>query len=70
MATIVATAVLHNIAIEQGEDLPPPPEEIDQNMLNYLIDQGNVPDVLQNVHINGPGYNYRHDLITNFFANL
>ncbi|KAJ8915256.1 hypothetical protein NQ315_014763 [Exocentrus adspersus] len=71
MTSIVATAVLHNMAIDMREGLPPPPEEIDHNMLNYLNEQGNVPNHVQNIPMIGAPYNnYRQELINNFFANL
>lgn len=38
----VATAVLHNIAIDSNEEVPPPPEEINEEQLNYLIAQGQI----------------------------
>lgn len=70
LISIIATAVLHNIAIDAGEDLPPPPDEIDNNMLDYLIEQGNIPDVAQNVPAIRAAHNYRQQLINTFFANL
>ncbi|KAJ8911230.1 hypothetical protein NQ315_014942, partial [Exocentrus adspersus] len=39
---IVATAVLHNLAIENREVMPPVPEEINEDQLLYLIAQGNI----------------------------
>lgn len=70
LTSIVATAVLHNIATDMGEDLPPLPDEIDNNMLDYLIEQGNIPDVVQNIPAAGVAYNYRQQLINTFFNHL
>lgn len=73
LTTIVATSVLHNIARSMNEPIPPPPENMDINMLNYLIDQGQIPNVpLANAprNINGRIINYREDLINNYFANF
>lgn len=64
---IVATAVLHNIALNMNENIPPPPEGINGEELNYLIQQGDIPavDLHENVL-----YDFRSDLIQNYFANL
>lgn len=34
---IGATAVLHNIAVSMNEDIPPPPENINLEQVEYLI---------------------------------
>lgn len=70
LTIIVATSVLHNVARSMNEPLPPPPENMDINMLNYLIEQGEIPDVPA---VNAPRnniVNYRENLINNYFANL
>lgn len=70
MTCIVATAVLHNIAVAMREELPPLPEDMNIDLLNYLIDQGHVPDIPQNIAIYGPGYNFRDQMIRFYFGNL
>lgn len=68
---IIATAVLHNFARDMHEPLPPAPENV--NLLNYLIDQGqipNIPAVEARRNRGGAILNYREQLINNFFANL
>ncbi|KAJ8912983.1 hypothetical protein NQ315_000040 [Exocentrus adspersus] len=45
---IVAAAVLHNIARENNEPEPPPPENINVAELNYLIEVGQIPDIPNN----------------------
>nr|CAI5847400.1 unnamed protein product [Callosobruchus analis] len=39
---LAATGILHNVAIENGKNVPPPPEGIDEAQLNYLIEMGNI----------------------------
>lgn len=68
MAIIPATAVLHNIAREMNEPEPPPPEDIDMNELNYLIETDNVPNIPEPVANNAT--NYIRTEIINYFANL
>lgn len=51
-AVIVATTVLHNLARQMNEPEPPPPEDIDQNELNYLINTDNINIDIQNDVIN------------------
>lgn len=78
LSIIVATSVLHNIARNMNEPLPPPPDHINEEMLNYLINQGEVPDVpLAAAGERRAGQigqqiiiNYRDELINNYFANL
>ncbi|KAB0805183.1 hypothetical protein PPYR_02153 [Photinus pyralis] len=43
LTIIVATAVLHNIAINMRDDVPPPPNDINAEELDYLIAQGQIP---------------------------
>ncbi|XP_057654873.1 LOW QUALITY PROTEIN: putative nuclease HARBI1 [Diorhabda carinulata] len=69
MAIIVATAVLHNICRRMGEDLPPAPEDIDEDMLEYLIEQDNVPHVPFVNNVNNI-LNYRQQIINTYFARL
>ncbi|KAF5303565.1 hypothetical protein FQR65_LT08166 [Abscondita terminalis] len=38
--------VLHNVAIEMNEPEPPPPERMDINELNYLIEIGQIQDAI------------------------
>ncbi|KAJ8976672.1 hypothetical protein NQ317_004754 [Molorchus minor] len=45
LIVIIATTVLHNIAQVFNENVPPPPENINAEELNYLIDQGKVQPV-------------------------
>lgn len=65
---IVATAVLHNICINNKEEVPPLPEEIDIERLNYLITAGEIPYVApfhaENVTTT------RNLFINNYFHNL
>lgn len=65
---IIATAVLQNIAIENNEPVPPPPENINEDELNYLIELGNIEE-LHNDHEENR-VNVRQHLINNHFANL
>ncbi|XP_031348100.1 putative nuclease HARBI1 [Photinus pyralis] len=67
LTIIVATAVLHNIAINMRDDVPPPPNDINAEELDYLIAQGQIPVINVNENIN---YDFRTDLINNHFANL
>ncbi|XP_031329103.1 putative nuclease HARBI1 [Photinus pyralis] len=69
LTIITATAVLHNIALDMKEDVPPIPENINANELQNLIDLGEVPQLPQNVNHVGL-YDYRRELIDNYFANL
>ncbi|KAK9739659.1 hypothetical protein QE152_g8848 [Popillia japonica] len=39
---IVATAILHNIAIEEGEENPPPPDNIDNVNLENNFENGQI----------------------------
>lgn len=66
---IVAAAVLHNIAVEMNEAVPPIPEEMDIERFNYLMQVGDVP-VVNNGEINGGILTTRNILINNYFANL
>ncbi|KAJ8954814.1 hypothetical protein NQ317_009290 [Molorchus minor] len=68
LIVIIATAVLHNIAQVFNENVPPPPENINAEELNYLIDQGNVQPVP--IYRANHNYDYRRILINNFFLNL
>lgn len=67
LSVIVATAVVHNIALTMNEDVPPPPEGINEQELDYLIQQGHIPafNVQQNVNLD-----FRNEIVNNFFANL
>lgn len=72
LAIIIATAILHNIAIDSNEGEPPLPENIDQEQLEYLLELGNIaPNVLpiQNDRINNV-LNHRNNLIRQFFAQI
>lgn len=68
---IVATAVLQNIARAQNElDPPPMPNDINDVELNELIMEGNDPP-FPAVDLDMPAlYNYRNNLIQNYFMNL
>lgn len=68
---IVSTGILHNVAIENGENVPPPPEGIDEEQLNYLIEIGNIdPGQVQEPVVGNQNYDRRRHFINNFFAHL
>lgn len=67
MVVIIATAVLHNIARTAGEDMPPPPIGLNQDELDYLVQQGQLPPTYRPENIN---YDFRNDVIANYFANI
>lgn len=69
MPIIVATAVIHNKARRMGEGDPPPAEGIDPDMLEYLIEQGNIPMMPQENN-RAAFINHRLQLINDFFNNL
>ncbi|KAJ8909910.1 hypothetical protein NQ315_014917 [Exocentrus adspersus] len=64
---IVAAAVLHNIARENNEPEPPPPENINVAELNYLIEVGQIPDIPNN---NFENAGFRDVLLNDYFSNL
>lgn len=69
---IVATSILHNIALSDGENQPPPlPEELDEHVLNELIENGQIPEINNEVAENlGVGAALRRNFINQFFAAL
>ncbi|KAK4885926.1 hypothetical protein RN001_002197 [Aquatica leii] len=67
MAVIVATAVLHNIALEINEELPPCPNDLERENLKNLIENGQI-NYIHNEEIRLD--HVRRDLINNYFANL
>lgn len=67
---IVATAVLHNLAINNNEENPPLPDDISEEELDYLILQGNIPNAgVQGIH-DGNIFSFRRNLINNYFGRL
>lgn len=68
LAIIVATAVLHNIARDMNEELPPAPGNINEDQFQYLIEMGNIPQVpnAENNILN----DHRDNLVNNYFSNL
>lgn len=69
LATIVAVAVLQNIAVDMHEDLPPVPDELNIEELNYLIIQGDIPQVPM-ANLGQGQLNFRQNLIDTYFAQL
>ena len=71
---IVAAGVMHNVAIQNNEGVPPLPEEINEAQLNYLIEIGNIPPENPNdqdhVGNNDGLINHRRHLILNYFGHL
>lgn len=67
LVVVVATAVLHNIARVMHDDDPPPPVGINIEELDYLIAQGEIPPINPQENVL---YNFRNDIIDNYFANL
>lgn len=67
MTIIVATAILHNIARNMHEDIPPPPVGINPEELDYLIHQGQIPPVNLQENVN---FDFRNDIVNTFFATL
>jgi len=67
MIVTVATAVLHNIARDMHEELPPPPEEINAEELEYLIQQGDIPAMNPQENIL---HDFRSEIINTYFANF
>lgn len=65
LAVIPATAVLHNMAIDMTEGEPP--IDVDEAHLNYLIEMGNIPEIQNNVDINGPIF---RNAMIDYFSNL
>lgn len=68
LTSIVATAVLHNLARTQGEDNPP--IEQDEHILDLLINDGQIPNIPDAQQHQGAGFQARRHMIDNFFANL
>nr|CAI5842222.1 unnamed protein product [Callosobruchus analis] len=66
LAIIVATAVLHNIALTMHDEIPPSPEGINDEELNYLIDQGQIPQI----NLTHGNDSLRSTIVNNYFANL
>lgn len=72
LTLIISTCILHNIAIQEGEQEPPAPDNIDMYELNQLIQMGQIPDVpeynVRNREI--AGMEVRNNFVANYFANL
>lgn len=64
LTVIIATAVLHNIAREMNEDEPP--LDVDAEIIDHLILQGNISVVPQNVNNFNEGQNIRQEFVTYF----
>ncbi|XP_050315612.1 putative nuclease HARBI1 [Anthonomus grandis grandis] len=68
---IVATGILHNVAKENNEDEPPLAENINAEELNYLIELGNIPDVIERRNPeNRNAFDQRRHLIEHYFIHL
>ncbi|KAJ8910200.1 hypothetical protein NQ315_014371 [Exocentrus adspersus] len=70
LTTIVATAVLHNIAREMNEPEPPAPLDIDIDHLHYLIAMGQIPDPPPAANHNVVPNYAQQQLIQHYFNNL
>lgn len=68
LVIVVATGILHNIAIDMNEELPPAPENINEEQLQYLLQMGNIP-LVPNIENNNQN-NHRYNLIHQYFSNL
>lgn len=66
MNIIVATAILHNVARDAGEEIP---QNEDNDLIQGLLDNANVPVIENNVN-DIDGFQARRDLINNYFSQL
>lgn len=69
LTVIVATAVLHNICRDMNEDMPPVPDHINHEQLQYLLNLDNIPVVPEAEYPNNNIINHRHNLIQ-YFGNM
>jgi len=70
MTIMIATTVLHNITQRQGEDVPPPVDNEELDILEIIAgDRVPVPPYLQNDAGNA-GLLARNILINEYFNNL
>lgn len=67
---IIATAVLHNIARNAGEELPPNEPEHNEELFQQLLNRGRIDEILNNAvdQRNNNGFQVRRQLIDNFFV--
>lgn len=69
LTVIVATAVLHNIANQQGESQPPETDDFSENFLRRLIRNGQI-EINRRYQEGRVGLTVRNNLINNYFYNL
>ncbi|KAK9685085.1 DDE superfamily endonuclease [Popillia japonica] len=67
LTIIVTTAVLHNVALDVGDNLAP--EELDNHILNQLIETGEIPNINNDAQDDVAAVSRAH-LINNFFELL
>lgn len=66
---IVACCILHNICIEFRVAIPPTPDEVDENHLNILIEQGQIQNnISTSTHVIQNAVDRRNIITHNFFA--
>lgn len=71
LTTIVASAILHNLARRNNEDEPPADHDVDQHQLQVLINNGQIPNVIDPQNRGrGAGFLARNNFVNNYFGML
>ncbi|KAJ8914128.1 hypothetical protein NQ315_016205 [Exocentrus adspersus] len=69
LTIIVATSILHNMAIQMGDVEPPIlPAELDEHELNVLIENGQIPEMIPNNLLDNNRNIVRQQMIQYFFT--
>lgn len=66
---IVACCILHNICVDFKEDVPPTPDELDEDLLNSLIQEGQIEnEILGGMELLPNAIDRRNLITQNFFS--